>query len=109
MARNRDSVLSEISSERSRQDTLWGDQSGLDYGTLRVGDTARMEFLQNAADRLQERGSITFRDILAEEVAEAFCAENSDELRKELVQVAAVCVQWIEAIDKRVDKRTKTE
>ena len=40
-------------------------------------------------------------DILAEEVAEVYAESDPDRLRAELIQVAAVCVQWIEAIDGR--------
>ncbi len=42
-----------------------------------------------------------WRDILLEEVFEALAEEEPKELRKELVQVAAVAAQWVEAIDRR--------
>ncbi|WPM94355.1 hypothetical protein VG1_CDS0031 [Arthrobacter phage Cupello] len=45
--------------------------------------------------------SITGPNILLEEVFEATAEEDPATLRKELVQVAAVTAQWIEAIDRR--------
>jgi hypothetical protein len=43
-------------------------------------------------------------DILEEEVAEAAAESDPAKLRAELVQVAAVAVAWIEAIDRRAAK-----
>lgn len=42
-----------------------------------------------------------WRHILDEEVAEALAETDPERLRAELVQVAAVAVQWIEALDRR--------
>jgi hypothetical protein len=46
-------------------------------------------------------GSITWEHILTEEWAEALSEKDTVALRSELVQVAAVAVKWIEAIDRR--------
>lgn len=46
-------------------------------------------------------GTGTWSDILVEELTEAIEADNDEDLRAELVQVAAVAVQWIAAIDRR--------
>jgi hypothetical protein len=46
-------------------------------------------------------GRVTWRHILTEEVYEAFAESDPTKLRAELVQVAAVAVQWIQAIDRR--------
>lgn len=48
-------------------------------------------------------GKGTWRHILQEEVAEAFAELDPAPLREELIQVAAVAVAWIEAIDRRGD------
>ncbi|HYF53037.1 MAG TPA: hypothetical protein VEA41_02135 [Salinarimonas sp.] len=45
---------------------------------------------------------MTYSQILAEEVAEALAESDPMLLRAELVQVAAVAVQWVEAIDRRL-------
>lgn len=78
--KNQTEILFEIQFERDRQDEKWGDQSG------------------NRDD--------TWVAILTEEVGEAAkevleTGALNGNLRKELIQCAAVCVAWIEALDKR--------
>lgn len=67
--------------ERHRQDRKWG--------------------VQNLTDA-------EFMCVLAEEVGEVANAINDglppEHVRKELVQVAAVCVKWLEAMDRREAK-----
>jgi hypothetical protein len=58
---------------------------------------------QSAADG----GYLDWLHILREEVAEAFAESDPAKLRAELVQVAAVAVNWVEAIDRRA-ARTET-
>jgi NTP pyrophosphatase (non-canonical NTP hydrolase) len=77
-------VLSDVHAERMRQDEKFGEQSH-DDGTWGL--------------------------VLTEEVGEACqaalesrrnpCLRRHDLLREELVQVAAVAVAWIEALDRR--------
>lgn len=94
------SILDEILAERVRQHGLWGDQSHLPDGTdpefRATANSAR-----NLCGFMAERAALTFRHILAEEFWEALSETDPDKLRAELVQVAAVCVQWCEAIDQR--------
>jgi hypothetical protein len=52
-------------------------------------------------DQMAGEGVCTWRDILLEEVAEAFAEDDPGRLRAELIQVAAVATQWVEAIDRR--------
>lgn len=73
--------------ERQRQDAKWGGWPGL--------------------DRVDER----YTAVLGEEFGEVCKAqlengELSDELREELVQVAAVAVAWMEQIDHLNAERT---
>lgn len=76
-------IINDIRAERIKQYAKWGDQSSL------------LDFIWST--------------ILTEEVGEAaqavmdnhFEGEHAGTLRMELVQVAAVAVAWIEAIDKR--------
>lgn len=76
-------AVAAIHAERERQDMKWGSQRHLH-------------------DDVWNR-------ILGEEVGEVAKALNEQEpienLRAELVQVAAVCVAWIEALDTRKDPR----
>lgn len=102
--RHREVWHDDIRDERARQVKLWGDQSALPDGVNQSGDARRMLELRVAANLAMHDGTVTFRDILAEEVAEAFASTDDNELRRELVQVAAVAAQWIEAIDKRGER-----
>jgi NTP pyrophosphatase (non-canonical NTP hydrolase) len=74
-------ALQDVATERLLQDEKWGDQSG------------HPDLFWNA--------------ILGEEVGEVHRAllkqdgERSGDLRHELVQVAAVAVAWVEALDSR--------
>jgi hypothetical protein len=64
-------VLDEVQDERRRQDAKWGEQNHPD-GTIAL-----------------------------EEVFEALVETDPAKLRDELLQVAAVAVAWVEAIDRR--------
>jgi hypothetical protein len=95
----RPKLLDEISAELTRQDSLWGEQNHPD-GT---GGPVRRQMANAQRDLCElkaQRGEVTYRDILAEEVAEAFAESYPTRLREELIQVAAVAVAWIEAIDR---------
>lgn len=95
-----DEVLQEIRAERARQTERWGEQNHPD-GTGGVFRRHAAAVARNAYQDAVRYGTLTYRDILEEEVAEAFAEEDPAKLRAELVQVAAVAVQWIEAIDRR--------
>lgn len=75
----------------------------VDYpdGTRTGGmNLVQREQAKNACDRATREGVCTFAHVLAEEFWEAMCEEDRDRLRDELVQVAAVALQWIENIDR---------
>lgn len=106
-------VLYEIARERSRQTAKHGDQSHLPDGT---GPNLYLRAAPRLADRLAQwakrrckaasqneggNGLITMEMILTEEWAETIVEDDPAKLRAELVQVAAVAVQWIETIDRR--------
>ena len=93
-------VLSDVIAERQRQHARFGWQSHPDGTGGELADFFRAE-AQRRCDELTVAGRLTWRAILAEEVAEAFAETDQDRLREELVQVAAVAVQWIEALDRR--------
>jgi len=96
-------VLREIQAERARQDVKWGEQNHLDGTGLALPQQWRgASVLARKLCQLAARmGTCTWRHLLFEEVTEAFDAETVEELRAELVQVAAVATQWVEAIDRR--------
>lgn len=91
-------VLPEIAAERERQDERWGEQNHPDgTGPGFAIDAKRARHSCNLAASL---GLVSYRDILNEEVFEAFAESDPDKLRHELVQVAAVAVAWIEKLDR---------
>lgn len=93
-------IAREIDEERARQDTKFGEQNHPDgTGSLeqrKVADLAR-DWCNDAFGS----GYGTWSDVLAEEVAEANAERDPVKLRAELLQVAAVAVAWIQAIDRR--------
>lgn len=98
-------VLGEFAAERRRQDEKWGALSEKDFklpdGTGQEGDAQAAADMKAACDANHKAGVGTWRDILEEEVAEAFAESDVSKLRAELVQVAAVASKWIESIDQR--------
>lgn len=102
-------VLEEVLAERARQDEKWGEQNHPSGTGPDVqwpvhawgGAKAVAEVAKDRTDWRAREGGLTYLDILHEEVAEAFAEKDEQALRAELVQVAAVAVQWIEAIDRR--------
>lgn len=107
-----EAVLDEVLVERARQHATWGDQSAHPDGTGGAAglhpSAARHHVTQaQEACRLAfEQGVGSWRLILEEEVAEAVAETDPARLRAELVQVAAVAVAWIEAIDTRTTPTT---
>jgi len=120
-------VVLELAEERTRQTAKHGDQSHLPDGTgaalwLSMDDdyirrhgirrdnlAAWAKIRTDEASQVHGDGSITFEHILTEEWAEAIAESDPVALRAELVQVAAVAVQWVEAIDLRAALATTGE
>lgn len=74
-------IMANIAAERTRQDAKWG---------IRPGDHP-------------EWFSIMFEEVF--EVSKALNDRQPiDELREELIQVAAVAVAWIEGLDRMTDE-----
>lgn len=95
------SIAQEIFNERKAQHKKWGEQNHPD-GTS--ADWApKADFHKRECNIATEEGKLTWRHILREEVYEAFAEADVDTLRAELIQIAAVTVAWIEAIDRRAD------
>jgi hypothetical protein len=105
-------VLQEVLVERRRQDEKWGVQNHPDvrpqFEGLDQSDRCRIYEIKTARDAITvteeaaENGLLSWPDILLEETSEAIEATVDPEaLRRELIQVAAVAVAWIESIDRR--------
>jgi hypothetical protein len=92
-------ILRHVIEERVRQDAQWGEQNhpdGTSPAYVRAAEIARLTTERHAAD-----GTVTWLDIIHEELMEAASEPEKEKLRAELVQVVAVGVAWIEAIDRR--------
>lgn len=97
-------VLADVAAERARQENLWGDQSHFPDGTgpaLPRSFRGAAHYSRELCQLATRTGQVTWRHVLMEEVGEVLEAPAPTELRGELVQLAAVCAQWIEAIDRR--------
>lgn len=95
------SVLSDVDHERDRQVEKWGDQSSLPDGTGSPLDKAMAQAAREHCDASAQSGTLTWSDVLDEEVCESFAESELDRLEAELIQTAAVCVAWVESIRKR--------
>lgn len=90
-------VLDDVLEERMLQNRKWGEQNHPDRRGLWYTRAAELE--QAARESLEAGPS--WAAILAEEVGEALQEDDPAKLRAELLQVAAVAVAWVEAIDRR--------
>lgn len=50
-------------------------------------------------DYEDETGTVTWAHLVREEIAEAFQESDPERLAEELIQVAALCVSWVERLD----------
>jgi hypothetical protein len=83
-----------VDAERARQLAKWGDQR-------LTGDDEHANSARHTCQSLAERGLVAWRDILWEEIAEAFAETDPTLLRAELVQCAAVIQAWVSDLDRR--------
>lgn len=93
-------VLGEILRERARQDAKWGPQDH-PSGTGLPGDRYEADLARQVCDEAAKSGRQCWRLIAMEEFREALAEPEGPELRRELIQTAAVLVHWIECIDQR--------
>ncbi|MER7213145.1 hypothetical protein ABT340_39290 [Streptosporangium sp. NPDC000239] len=93
-------IEEELRAERARQDARWGEQNHPDGTGLPIYQHSAHRHREHA-ERAAAAGVLAWRDILQEEVYEALAEGDPATLRAELIQVAAVAVAWIEAIDRR--------
>jgi hypothetical protein len=101
-------VLQLIDNERARQDELWGPADSGVFDSRPDGTEPGYEdallWARESYEIARSSGKMTWRHILAEEFYEVCSETNPDKLKEELVQLAAVCVEWIEVIDRRRGK-----
>lgn len=101
-------VEREVRAERDRQDAKFGPQNhpdGTGSEDMKQASVLARSLCQGAA----ACGVVTWRHILLEEVHEALAEQDPARLRQELIEVAAVAVAWVEAIDRRTAATPITE
>jgi hypothetical protein len=94
-------VLGDIDAERHRQMAEYGDQH-LPDGTgnrYYVDQAERYKAINDA--RTSAKVEPRWAQVLLEEAYEAVAETDIARLRAELVQVAAVCVSWVQDLDSR--------
>lgn len=101
-------VLHEVARERKAQDAKWGEQNHPDLWEETEAQAASARaYATQVADNFRKQNddpeqTTDFAGILGEEFWEVVAAtDDPAALRAELIQVAAVAVAWIEAIDRR--------
>jgi hypothetical protein len=104
-------VLFEVADEREAQNEKWGEQNhpdgtgpNLELSGLPGYYGYAPDFADWAKDRCNKefrQGHGTWEHILTEEWGEVLEESDVVKLRAELIQVAAVAVAWVEAIDRR--------
>lgn len=93
-------TLWEVAEERARQDVKWGEQNHPD-GTGDPLWTALADVVRMVCDQTHQNSTGTWMTILLEELCEALAESDPAKLRAELIQLCAVGVAWVEAIDRR--------
>lgn len=115
-------IFAEIQAERARQDAKWGQQDHdsvwevVARHLVRPAEELAAHYgvptaaaAKDACERAARGSHVAWADILVEEVAgaiEAAVLEQHDEVSaeevdREIVQLAAVCVSWLEARARR--------
>jgi hypothetical protein len=97
-------IFSKISAERRRQDEEFGEQN---WPMVQENFNYDLQNCLLKKVRLEnklagERGKGCWFDILFEKMLEAFVETEPEKQREEMVQVAAVAVQIIEYLDRRI-------
>jgi hypothetical protein len=95
-------VLDEVLSDRRFSRIHYGERNFPD-GT---SEFYAPEFLRAEKNVVQqhEQGTLTWRDLLMREAIGATCPTDPGDLRDELVELASLVVEWIEAIDRREEE-----
>ena len=103
-------ALADVEFERAAQDARWGEQNHPDVPAaalpsvdVRYRHHLDAEWWKTINDARVESGNLAWDGVLLEEVYEALAESDPAKLRAELIQVAAVAVAWVEAIDRRTE------
>ena len=101
-------VLQAVQDEREAQHAQWGDQD-IPMGTSRNEFSALEHYMRQQVQDHHAAGTLTYADVLLEEVYEALAEEDPAKMVDELVQVAAGAVKMIELTKRRLATPTPAE
>lgn len=93
-------IFESVIDERDRAMAKWGVQNHPD-GTGGGAAEILRDQQRDLVDAQTKKGASNWRDILMEEVREAFAETEPVALAKELVQVMQVCTVWLEDLARR--------
>jgi hypothetical protein len=96
-------IFADIAQERKRQHEKWGEQNHPMLG--QAYDAGTIAKLKDHYQDLNDDKTLPpcWFNILMEEVCEAFSETEPAKQREEMAQVAAVAVQIIECLDRRME------
>ena len=100
-------IIEEILKEKQRQISLWGVQNHnivdnnyyLNNIRIRYGLPTE-EQAKYSCNQHTENKTLTWGDIIVEELAEALNAKTPEEMKEELIQCGAVIVSMIESLER---------
>lgn len=99
MSETYEKIAAEVIAEVDRSIRLHGDQRHLPIGGGRYQDQAAATRSRMITDTNARLGLVSWQDILREEFHEAFAETEPLKVRAEMIQVAAVALKIIDAID----------
>lgn len=97
------SVVRDVIAERHRQHAVHGEQT-LPWHAYYFGHGQFTE-AEELARRAQRDGNHGWLDVITEEFCEVTRANTPEERRAELVQLAALCMQAVDALDRSQAKQ----
>lgn len=103
-------LLDLVREELMRQRKLFGEQNHPSHPhdvPQAMRSTANM--MRDICNQKAVEKAVTWSDILAEEFYEALSEPDEEKLKTELVQVAAVCMNWLDCINRRQEIEEKEQ
>lgn len=102
-----DKIIMAIKNERLRQDNLWGEQNHPIIDSTFISDKMYLRYdipseenCKYMCETLSKNNDLTWGDIILEELVEALCAKNKEDMKTELIQCASVIFAAIESLDR---------
>jgi hypothetical protein len=107
--RRSQSILDAVLDERRRAEKIHPGTDDMPDGTGGGGRQTWERIAKIHCDRAAREGTLTFADVLDEEASEALAETDPLKLREELVQVMAVCLRWVDRLDREAAAKKEDE